>query len=209
MDATEFLDRMVAGYPSGLRPDTPFVNELERYLGKKRLSSRQWEYLLDFIRENCRMFPGMADLELGIKETTEKLRRETPTRTIWQSFKIGKYDYVRKVQISDDGNLILGSDLPRDAEVGRIILSADEEREDQETITYQEAVDRGYITPMLASIALNKDRVLTEYSGKPPDRKEDRFEYIGSQLGPEPPIAFVPEIADYDDSIPDEDWSEV
>lgn len=170
MTITEFVARLTASYPPGLRPDAEYLNQILLDLRNKALSESQLDAAYDIIKESCRMFPVMSDINLCLAEAKVRITKGQPPEKAREYFNLNGYGYARDVEISADGELMRKA-LPEGATDYTISVPA-RFRVKEEFLSISEASERGYIDEKFY-------KVLKDKAGA---SEKSRFEKIGKIL---------------------------
>jgi hypothetical protein len=147
MNATEFLERLIASYPNALRPDEDYIRVLNRDFQRRGLSSSEWEAAYDIAKDNFRMFPTMADFNYCFSQAHTEVYKGSAPKVAYEYFRIDDKPFRRKIEIAPDGSLARPP-LPENATDYYLYLP-DELQEDKNFLTMQQAIDAGYMPPEL------------------------------------------------------------
>lgn len=189
MNSQEFLGKLIASYPEGLRPDVDFVRQIDASLRRKSLSDKEYEYALQHLRESFRMFPCIADINEACNLAHQRVFQAGDVQDAWEYFDIGGRSFARRVKISADRELCKES-LPEGATNYHLALPKELEA-DHDFLSFEQAYAEGCISSQLFEVL----------SAENPNPKKSRFEKIGNIIKEETqtvkPVSNKPE--DFED----------
>jgi hypothetical protein len=189
MNASQFLEGLVASYPPQVRPDAEYVKQISQYLKRKHYSSQELEDAYEIIRTSFRMFPSLADIQTCFISAAKTIQATASPDVAYDYFSIDGIPYRRKLLIDGSGQVVRRP-IPEGAE-GYHLQVPDHMRQDKDFISAEQAAAMGYIEKnMSASLAKNAEA-----------RMRNRFSKIKKNLEKADFGASVPEGDDADDSM--------
>lgn len=152
MNASQFLEGLVASYPPQVRPDAEYVKQIAQYLKRKRYSSQELEDAYEIIRTSFRMFPSLADMQTCFQSAARTIQANASPEVAYDYFSLDGVPYRRKLMIDTTGQVIRRP-IPEGAENYHLHVP-DSMRQDRDFISAEQAVAMGYIDKnMAASLA--------------------------------------------------------
>lgn len=189
MNASQFLEGLVASYPPQVRPDAEYVKQIAQYLKRKHHSSQELEDAYEIIRTSFRMFPSLADIQTCFISAAKTIQATASPDVAYDYFSIDGISYRRKLLIDATGQVIRRP-IPEGAENYHLHVP-DSMRQDKDFISAEQAAAMGYIEKnMAASLAKNAEAQM-----------RNRFSKIKKNLEKADFGASAPEGDDTDDSM--------
>lgn len=152
MNASQFLEGLVASYPPQVRPDAEYVKQIAQYLKRKHYSSQELEDAYEIIRTSFRMFPSLADMQTCFQLAARTIQANASPEVAYDYFSLDGVPYRRKLMIDATGQVIRRP-IPEGAENYHLHVP-ESMRQDRDFISAEQAVAMGYIDKnMAASLA--------------------------------------------------------
>ncbi|MFA5409641.1 MAG: hypothetical protein WC343_12800 [Bacilli bacterium] len=154
MNASQFLEGLVASYPPQVRPDAEYVKQIASYLKRKHYSSQELEDAYEIIRTSFRMFPSLADIQTCFQSAARTIQANAAPETAYDYFSLEGIQYRRKLMIDATGQVIRRP-IPEGAEDYHLQVP-DRMRQDRDFISAEQAAALGYIDKNFA-MSLSKN----------------------------------------------------